>query len=351
MSLPARKLAVPALLFLVTAGFSWKLALPGQYTWLDASDIAYQVLPWFQEQARQWHSGHFPLWDTHLWTGQPLVGQAQPGTLNPLNWILFSLPLRDGLMRIPVLHWYWIVIRYFAVLAGFILCRDLKLSRTASMLAGCAYGLGGFIGAVGWPQKMMSAVLLPLALMFFLRVVRGENTLASAAASGALLGASFLSGHHDVPVFFTLVMAGLWIYHFASARWRALAPATAFSVCFLLIAAAQILPAVELGRLSLRWVNAPSPVGWADRIPYNVHEGFSLYPTAILGIVIPGFQHDSAVFIGLVAFTLGLVGAVAHWQERMVRILAAVALSGLVLALGGYGLFHGLLYAMAPNLD
>jgi hypothetical protein len=211
--------------------------------------------------------------------------------------------------------------------------------------------LGGFIGAVGWPQKMMSAVLLPLVLMFFLRVVRGENALANAAASGALLGASFLSGHHDVPIFFTLVMTGLWIYHLASVRWRAVVPGAAFSACFLLIAAAQILPAVELGRLSLRWVNAPSPVSWAERIPYSVHEGFSLYPTAILGIVIPGFQHDSAVFIGLVAFTLALVGAAARWHDRMVRILATVALSGLVLALGGFSLMHGILYALVPSLD
>lgn len=349
------KLKVPLLLLLITIGFSWKLVLSNQYTWLDGSDNTFQVIPWLQEQARQWHGGHFPLWDSHLWTGQPIVGQVQPGTLNPLNWILFSMPLKDGFIQFPVLHWYWVMIHYLGVLFGYWLCRDLALSETASVLGGCAFGLGGFIGAIGWPQLMLSAVLLPLVLMFFLRVLREENVLANAAASGALLGASFLMGHHNVPLFFTLVMAGLWIYYFIRTRsilrWSTIAPAAAFTACFALIAAAQILPSVELGQLSLRWVGAPDALRWNERVPYFVHETFSFYPTGVLGIFIPGFQRNSSVFIGLVVLTLALLGAAARWHERMARVAAAVALAGLAFAMGGFNLFHGILYALIPNLD
>jgi hypothetical protein len=355
MTSSVKKLACPVLLFVITVAFFWKLVLSGQYTWLDASDITFQMVPWFQVQAVQWHTGHFPLWDPHLWTGQPLAGQVQTGTLNPLNWALFWAPLKDGFIRVRALHWYWVAIHYLAVLCGYILCRDLKLSRMASTLAGCAFGLGGFVGAIGWPQKAMSALLLPLVLMFFLRVLRQENALANGAASGALLGAAFLSGHHDVPVFFSLLMGGLWIYYFTSIerakRWRAVLPAAAFLLCFALIAAAQILPAVEMGRLSLRWVNAPDPVTWNEKVPYSVHQDLSLYPTAVLGVVVPGFQHDSVVFIGLVVVTLALLGAAARWQERTVRLLAAVALAGLIFSLGGYSLFHGVLYALVPGLE
>jgi hypothetical protein len=355
MTRTAGKLACPVLLFVITVAFFWKLVLSGQYTWLDGSDITFQMVPWFQVQAVQWHSGHFPLWDTHMWTGQPLLGQVQTGTLNPLNWALFSAPLKDGFIRVRALHWYWVAIHYLAVLCGYLLCRDLRLSRMASVLAGCAFGLGGFVGAIGWPQKAMSALLLPLVLMFFLRVLRRENALANGAASGALLGAAFFSGHHDVPVFFSLLMGGLWIYYFTSiggvVRWRAIMPAAAFVICLALIAAAQILPAVEMGRLSLRWVNAPDPVTWNEKVPYSVHQDLSLYPTAVLGIVIPGFQHDSVVFIGLVVMTLALLGVAARWQERTVRLLAAVALAGLIFSLGGSSLFHGVLYALVPGLE
>ncbi len=348
----ASNLWIPALLFSITVAFSWKLVLTTQYTWLDEGDNINQVAPWLQVQAAQWHTGHFPLWDTHQQAGVPLVGQVQPGTLNPLNWVLFSMPLDNGFIQFVSLNWYWVLIQFLAVLFGYMLCRDLRLSPMASVLAGCAFGLGGFMGSIHWPQKMMSALLLPLILMFFLRVLRSENTVANAAASGALLGASFLGGHHNVPLFFGLLMIGLWIYYFTASRSapaRKLIAAAAFAGCFVLIAAAQIIPAQELGKLSLRWVNAPSPVSWDETVPYSVHHQFSLHPLAILDIVIPGSQRPA--FIGLVAVTLALLGAVAKWQERTVRLLSAIALAGLLFALGGRSLFHGVLYALIPTLD
>jgi hypothetical protein len=340
------------LLLCITVAFSWKLVLSRQYTWLDEGDNLNQVAPWLQAQAAQWHTGHFPLWDPHQQTGIPFVGQVQPGTLNPLNWILFSLPLSDGFIQFRTLNWYWVLIQFIGVLFGYLLCRDLRLSPAASVLGGCAFGLGGFMGAIHWPQKMMSALLLPLILMYFLRVLRTEKIVPNAALSGALLGASFLSGHHNVPIFFCLVMAALWIYYFTmvcgAARQKLIA-AAAFAACFGLIAAAQILPANEFGKLSLRWVNAPSPVAWDETVPYKVHNQFSLQPTAILDIVIPGQQRTA--FIGFVVLSLALLGAVSKWQERTVRLLSAISVGGLLFALGGRSLFHGVLYAIIPGLD
>jgi hypothetical protein len=344
------RLKFPLLLLLIAIAFNWKLLLWGQYTCLDGTDTVYQVIPWLQVQAVQWHGGHFPLWDPHLWAGEPLVGQVQPGTLNPLNWILFSMPFKDGFIQVPALHWYWVSIQFLAVLFCYWLCRDLKLSQLASILGGCAFGLGGFVGTIGWPQLMLSAVLLPLILMFLLRVLREENVMANAAAAGALLGASFLSGHHNVPTFFTLAAIGLWIY-MAAVRRKVMAPALAFVACFALIAAAQIVPAYELGSLSVRWVGAPEPLEWNQQVPYSVHENYSLLPSGILGIVFQGLQQDSVIFIGVVILALGLIGAASKWSERSVRVLAAISMGGLIFALGARSLYHGVLYALIPNLD
>src|SRR5258708_38330157 len=109
------------------------------------------------------------------------------------------MPFKDGFIQIPVLTWYWVSIQFLAVLFCYWLCRDLKLSQLASILGGCAFGLGGFVATIGWPQLMLSGVLLPLILMFLLRVLREENAMANAAAAGAPRGRSLLRGSHRSP--------------------------------------------------------------------------------------------------------------------------------------------------------
>src|ERR1019366_2765167 len=86
---PRNRLRIAALLFLVMAGYYWKLTLTRQFEWMTGPDLAEQVLPWFAVRPREWPAGRFPLWDPYLWAGQPLFGQAQPGAAYPLNWILF----------------------------------------------------------------------------------------------------------------------------------------------------------------------------------------------------------------------------------------------------------------------
>src|SRR5438874_5225043 len=63
------KLGVAALLFVTIAGFYWKLTLTNQYEWMRGPDLAEQVLPWFEVQAREIHAGRLPLWDPYVWSG------------------------------------------------------------------------------------------------------------------------------------------------------------------------------------------------------------------------------------------------------------------------------------------
>jgi hypothetical protein len=252
-----RRLAMPLLTLLLTVCFFWKLTLSGQYSWMDQPDNAGQVMPMLQEETVQWHQGKFPLWDPHLWGGQPIPGQVQPGALNPLNWILFSMPLdAKGEISCVTLNWFYALIHWLALMLAYWLARDAGLSRLAALLCGCAYALGGFVANVGWLQHEMSGLLLPVVLLYLLRLLRGHRPLASAALSGAFLGASFLMGHHNVPVFATVAVLGFWIYYYIALEktrtFRAGLPAAAFFLCYALIAATQVLPSYELGVRSLR---------------------------------------------------------------------------------------------------
>jgi hypothetical protein len=344
----------PALLVLIIIGFYWRITLTRQYTWMDSPDIVYQVLPWFQFQAAALHQHQLPLWDPYEWGGQPLVGQMQPGAAYPVNWLLFSLPLRAGFIRHGFLQWYFVLIHVMAALFCYWLCRDLRRSRAASLLAGTAFGLAGWIGSTDWPQMLNSAIWTPLVFLFLLRVMRGYRVVASAAFAGAFLGVAFLAGHHQIPVFVSVAAGGFWICMFfreGRPNWALWRPLLTFGAFIFLVSALQSLPAWECGKLSVRWIGKPEPVTWNQPVPYDIHTGFGLFPLSVLGIIVPGISRNANPYIGLALLSLAFLGVTACWKESVVRLFGALAVGALVFSLAGYAIFHGFLYAVFPMLE
>ena len=114
------------------------------------------------------------------------------------------------------LNWYIALIRFIAALACYALCRDLGRSRAASILGASAFAFAGFVGTTAWPQMLNGAVWAPLVFLFSLRAMRGEKPLVNALISGAFLGIAWLSGHHQIPIYTTLAISGVWLVHIAS---------------------------------------------------------------------------------------------------------------------------------------
>lgn len=356
---PSRKSAalrtVVALAFLLalTAGFYWRLTISNQYTWLEGPDSAFNVRPWLDFQARELHRGHLPLWDPYEWGGQSLVGQIQPGFTNPLNWILFALPLRDGHIALGVLHWYWVLIHWLGAVFGYALCRDLKAGQAASLLGASVFALTGFVGHTDWPQILMAAIWMPVVLLFFARLFRGKRPRSSAAFCGAALGLAFLSGHHQIPIDATVLLGALWLW-FLIPRWRkrdAWLCAAIFVAVWLLVSAFQALPAMEYGRHAVRWAGAPEPSRWNDRVPLSVHAQFSFDWNVIPGLVVSRMRFDFNPFVGITAAFLALSALCLRGRDREVRLFTAVTLGGLILALGVHTPVYRLLYRWVPFVE
>lgn len=344
----------PVILFGIFVLAFWKLVLTDQYTWLEGPDSAYQVLPWLQYQAGEWHAGRFPLWDPHHWGGQSLIGQAQPGAAYPPNWLLFLMPLKNGWMRQSAVHWYFVIIHFQAGLFCYWLCRDLGRSRLAAILAGSMFGLAGWMGSTDWPQMLNGAVWAPAVFLFFCRMIRGERPLVNAAWSGACLGIAFLSGHHQIPVFVALAVGGAWIFYLLKdgrPKLERLRLAAVFGLFLVLLSALQTLPAYEYGKLSLRWVGAKEAVGWKQAVPYHVHQTYSMQPQSLLGIILPGFHQHANPYMGFAALLLALIAIVAAWRDRFVKLFAMIALGGILLALGYNSFVHGLAYVLVPIVE
>jgi len=347
-------LTFPLVLLLIVTCFYWKLVFTYQYDWIWGPDLADQILPWFEEQARQLQHSQFPLWDPHTWLGQSFLGQAQPGTAYPLNWILWLIPRHHGHIQMWALQWYYVMIHYMAALFCYWLCRDLGRSRAGSLVAGLAFALAGYVGNIDWPQMVNAAVWAPLVFMFLLRAVRGTRPWSSAALCGLCLGMAWLAGHHQVPIFLTLASAGVWIYYMLKdgrLNWHIARLAAAAMIFAPAVGALQIIPAREYGRLALRWAGAPYPLRWNDVIPYYIHQDHSLHPNGMLAILFPGIGTNSDPFFGVVAVSLALLGLVLCWKQPAVKLFAAIALGGLLYALGGNSVFQGFIYSIVPWVE
>lgn len=351
------KFIAPLVLLALTIGVNWRILLTHQYAAFDAPDFANQVAPWFQVQAAELHKHHWPLlWDPYIMGGHPLLGQGQPGVVFPLNWLLFAAPLRRGFIRDQSIHWYLAIIRFIAAMAMYALCRDLKRSRAASIFAGAAFAFAGYIGTTGWPQMLNGAVLAPLVIMFSLRALRAERPLLNAGLSGGFLGLSWLSGHHQIPIFVTLAVSAIWIFEIARKQPRRdrIGRAALYAVLLivmLMAGAAQTFPEYSYGQDVVRWVGATHEVGWKDRVPYSVHDLYSLWPVSMLGIFIEGIHSNSNPFVGITVFLMALCGVALAWKNAAVRILLGLAIGGLLFAFSSATIFHGIVYSLVPFVE
>jgi hypothetical protein len=329
---------------LISIAFYWKLTLTNQYTWLESPDLAHQVLPWIQYQAGEWRQGRLPLWASYEWGGQSLVGQGQPSAVYPPNWLLYLAPLKRGWLRFDVLNWYYVALHIFAGWFMFLLCRDLGSTFAASLGGAMVFAYGGYLGTIDWPQMVNGAIWAPLIFLFHLRAVRGRSPVANSAWSGFFLGVSWLSGHHQVPIFLTVALGFSCIW-FLYRRQLSLRAALATGVVFPLVAAWQLLPAFEYGRLAKRWVGLEEPVGWKDTVPYFLHQRWSFFPISILGVAIAGIGLNTSAFVGVGAVSL----AFTAWKERI--YFAVLAVASLLYALALYGGIGGIVYSLVPMVE
>ena len=354
-----QQLVYPLLIAFGVILIFWKITLSGQFTWLNGVDNAQQVLPWLQMQAREWHRGHFPLLDPYHWAGQSLIGQSQPGVAYPLNWLLFSLPLTHGRLQIPILNGYFVFIHILGAWAMFALLRTIRIVPPVAAITAVAFGAGGYMATIEWPQVLNGAVWLPVAVLFWLRFMSAPGRFVFAALSGAAGGISVLSGHHSSPIMILAVVAGVTVYMLFERRLtrrRLLhysGGLAAFGLFFFLLSAAQSLPASEYWRVAYRFVNSKEPVTFDQQIPYLVHRHFSLDLASLPGLVVNGFHREAALnpFLGVVLVALGAIGFHAFRLTLYARLFLFLAVYSLLLAVGENSLLHGLFYARFPLFD
>ncbi len=351
-----------------TAGFFWRL-LAGD-VWMPAGggDLAHFLYPTYTFAAEWWRRGVMPLWNPHLFAGAPFVGDPQSGIFYPLNLLTFflatPLTLRD-LEYLAVLHFFIAGAGMYAFLRwgkwrleirdSSLQSPTSNLSRPAALAGALAFAFSDlFITHFGNLNLIAVVAWMPLVLLFYRRAVTDQR-VSFALSAGILLALAFHAGHIQSFLFIVLVLVVFALWH----AWTRPSPFVLRPPSFVSLllsaliafglAAPALLPGIEFTQHTVRAAYA-----------YEQAAQYSLPPAQLIGMLVPGFfgrgpqnawgpwERVEVGYLGVLPLVLALLALVLR-RDAPARFFGALALLGLVLALGGYAIVHGWLYQLVPG--
>jgi hypothetical protein len=308
--------------------------------------VDYDAFVYFYPQraylARSLLGGQIPLWNPDLFLGAPFLANPQTAVLYPPSWLFLLGPVHAVYTVQLVLH------SFLAAYFTYALVRyAFHLQPLAAAVAGLAYAFGGFaVGQVGHLNQISAAAWLPAVVLAFDRFqVTGRPRW---IAFGALALALQVFAGHPQETYMTLLVLAL--FGLTSVPWRRpkrLALVALGVMCALggLIAAAQLLPTLELTPLSIRGEG----VNWKDAVAGSLPSYLSvraLFPP--FWVTVPNTEYLG--YAGVTAVVLGLL-AIMFGRARPVIFGVLVCFLGLFLALGENNGFYGLVFASVPGFD
>jgi len=274
-------------IFLIWLLFFWKFFFKGllpipaditvgaYYPWLDykwgfstgvpiknplPSDIPSLVYPWRLAVVRDFKSGRWPLWNPAYFLGMPLLANFQSAALSLSN--IFFLFLRE-----PLAWGLGVVFQsLLSLLAMRFYLKNKKLSDGSSLLGAVVFSFSGF--AVVWHQYNVhgwTMLFLPLILLFSDKYFRSKKNFWLFLLSLAVAFQIF-SGYVPIVIYSWLIV-GSWLIFRRRIFSRNFWPWLLFVFLGLGIASIQILPGVELVKLSIHKIDPIAEAGGSKYLP------------------------------------------------------------------------------------
>ena len=339
--------AALGLLLLITLSFFWIAAtIQGAFFFGDIFQLHYPEQMAFRRALAE---GRLPLWSTEVFGGYPLLAEGQFGPFYPPNWLLLLAPIDVAINLSILVHLLW------AGLGMYSLGRLLGLAWWPSLVGGIVYAFGGFsiahlnhlniLAVVSWLPAAFAAARSSVAELCGGRRIPLRVLVALASCLALML----LAGHPQVALLGLLLILADAVWQVAStskegvgaglmstagpkARHAIAASGALGGALFLAIgiAAAQLLPTMELTSFSLR----------AGGLDADFFASFSLHPALLallaspflLGDPYPKLAVELVGYVGMLPLLLA-GWAIARDRQRA-RFFALVALVALLLALG-----------------
>lgn len=283
-----------------------KVDAPPDPVRIDQGASAWQFEPWGEIVAREFRSGHWPLWNPYSATGKPLAANMQSAAFDPL-----LLPVH---LHATPLFWdlCFLLALLLGAVGGYAFLRILGLGPVAGATGTLTFTLSGYFFLYSNNQFFRSYLYLPALLLGVDRVIARRRPLAVLGLASALAG-NFLVGMPESTLFVVgaTVLYALFRIVGAPERRRSLAGLMAAGA----LALAFVLP------LLLLFVEYVS-------ISHNTHSnaakvGLQADPTSwLLGWLVP-FARGRGSFVGLrewvgASASVAAVAAIASptWRRR-----------------------------------
>jgi hypothetical protein len=356
--------ALVALAALVLA-FFWKIALTNRV--LAGLDVLAFFYPYRDFASEALRAGRLPLWNPYLFMGAPLLANSQTAVLYPLHWPLIWLSAPKQIAWSIVLH------TWLGAAGTYLFARHVpRLRPPAAFAAAAVFALGGFLGAqVEHVNQLNTSAWLPwLLLCVETAMSRERGKWLALPGGGAVVGLVLLAGHTQA-AYIVVFCAGLYALMRGLRSWKGrkglkrlaglhgVGALAGMSTIGTLLAAGQLLPTLELARLSVR----------SGGLPYDEAASFSLKPGLVLKAFLPPFVWDPpfseyVAYVGLVGLVLAGLGTWATLKRKQAGDMGVqdrslshgsaalvLALTGIFLAFGAYNPAYYLLYKLVPGFN
>jgi hypothetical protein len=288
--------------------------------------------------------------------GVPFLANSQAGVFYPLNWplIFFTAPVAVKITL--VVH---LIIAAWGAYA--LARRACQLEPTPAAFAAALFALGGYLTAqVEHVNQLQGLAWMPLTLLAAYRIFRPPSQSLPRSRAPIVQSSLFivslslqLTAGHTQTAFITLVACGLIAFQFTirnaqfsmGARALCLVHWALCIVVAFLLSAPQLLPTLELSRLSLR----------GGGLPLNEAVSFSLNPLLLGRALLPGYSRlifsEFVGYIGIVPLALALLSLPHLRRAPQLWLAAWLAALGLFFALGGYNPVYLALARFVPGFD
>jgi hypothetical protein len=348
------KLVAPFCLVAIIALFYWPL-LAGIYTIFDIGpDLTVMAVPDLNLRAQALRAGIIPVWDPYEMGGQSPLGEATPAVLDPFSYPLLLMPLRNGHLPLGYIQTYYVLLHCLAGLSAYFLLGTLSLRcQLPGVVGGVFYALAGVPGNAIWFQVVTEAIYAPLVLLFVIRSLRGIRPLGNSAIAGLLLGFSWFSGTHHVPLMMSIICGALLLtFAFLGDFRRGLSCLVVFGAVMTLISAPQVIPALQWARESMRWVLLDQPIPGLSKVPYLAHLIVDIHPSSLLAVLIPAQGNwQPFLFMGNVALVFAVVGFRSGAPDRWRRVCLFLIIAGILLCISSHNVLYGMMYLLVPAFD